>query len=107
MNSFPIEKYSGAQIYYSKNNPESEIIASQIQSAFKSLQVNNTRQIKPADQSIFLLYRLSCPAVLVECGFLSNYEECVRLCNDEYRTQISELICEVICKYVSQIDEST
>jgi N-acetylmuramoyl-L-alanine amidase len=107
MNSFPIEKYSGAQIYYSKNNPQSEIIANQIQSAFKTIQPNNTRQIKPADQSIFLLYRLNCPAILAECGFLSNSLECNKLSDDAYRTQVADVLFGAISKYVSQIEEST
>ncbi len=107
MNSFPIEKYSGAQIYYSKNNPDSQIIAAQMQEAFKTIQPNNTRQIKPADQSIFLLYRLNCPAILAECGFLSNWNDCNKLSDDSYRTQVADVLFGAISNYVSQIDETT
>ena len=75
MNSFPIEKYNGLQVYYSKNTPSSMELANKIQTnARQHLQIPNKRTTKPSD-GIYLLDRLKCTAVLVECGFLSNPEE--------------------------------
>lgn len=44
-----------------------------------SLQPENTRQNKEAGEEIYLLSQVQVPAVLVECGFLSNPEEAALL----------------------------
>jgi len=107
MNSFPVEKYSGAQVYYSKNNPDSARLATEIQTAIKILQPENDRQTKIANNSIYLLDRLNCPAVIAECGFLTNYAECEKLSTDTYRTQIAEALFDAICKYVEEVNETS
>ena len=76
MNKFPVEKYSGMQIYYSKNNEKSVSIASSVKDANNLyLQKDNKRQIKAADSSIYVLNNITVPAVLIECGFISNQRE--------------------------------
>lgn len=93
MNSYPVQKYSGLQVYYSVNSPESRIFAQEIQkNAHAYLQPNNDREIKPAGKNIYLLDRLERPAVLVECGFLSNPEECNKLNDNVYQRQLALLI---------------
>ena len=93
MNSFPQEKYSGLTVYFSKNTSESANVASLIQNDIKEhLQPENDRETKAADKNIYLLDRASCPAILIECGFLSNREECKALCDPEYRKRLSLII---------------
>ena len=53
------------------------------------LQPHNTRQVKETSDGIFLLYHTAKPAVLVECGFLSNAEECAALNTETYRQQLA------------------
>lgn len=90
MNSFPQEQYSGLSVYYSPNHPKGQAAASLIQSAVKdAVQPENNREIKAAGTNIFLLHRLECPAILIECGFISNPEECARLSTEEYRQELS------------------
>lgn len=90
MNAFPVQKYSGLSVYYSNNDPDSKLAAEIISADIKnSLQPQNTRQIKAANSSIYILNRITCPAVLVECGFLSNPEECQKLSDYEYRRELS------------------
>lgn len=89
MNSFPQEKYSGLQVYYSKNNADSVDLARSVQQNVSTyLQPDNQREIKPGND-IFLLDRLSSPAILIECGFLSNEEECNLLSTEEYRDKLA------------------
>ncbi len=100
-NSFPQEKYKGFQIYYSSNNQDSEDLAGVIESAVKStLQPDNDRVAKPAGQSIYLLHKLDCPALLLECGFLSNVEECELLCDDKYQNELCAVIACGIERYL-------
>lgn len=103
MNYFVHEKYSGLQVYYSKNHANSRILANLIQSNVKtSLQPSNNRAIKEATSAIFLLDRLTCPSVLVECGFLSNRAEAQALSDENYRQQLAEVIFSSIMEYISR-----
>ncbi len=103
MNYFAETKYSGLQVWYSKNDSRSRILASLIQTEVKTtLQPNNKRSIKESTSSIFLLNNATFPAVLVECGFLSNTDEARALGDAEYRQALAKSIFEAIMKYISQ-----
>lgn len=89
MNKFSEEKYKGAQVYYSVNDPASARLAEMLQRGIaESLQTDNKRAIKSGD-GLYLLDRVRCPAVIVECGFLSNWEEAARLTDEEYLKQMA------------------
>ena len=93
MNKFPQPQYSGLQVYYSPNAPESRTVAEVIRNYTKLyLQPENERETKAATSSIYLLHRIQRPAVMVECGFLSNEEELSRLKDDTYRRQLALVI---------------
>ncbi|MBR4296120.1 MAG: N-acetylmuramoyl-L-alanine amidase [Clostridia bacterium] len=100
MNAFPNSKYSGLQVWYSKNDAGSKALARLIQSNTETwLQKENSRKIKAADSSIFLLDRADDAAVLIECGFLSNSEECEKLSDENYRRQLAFIIFSSIKEY--------
>ncbi len=87
-NKFEQSQYYGAQIFYSGNNSESAVLAESIRlSVTGLLQPDNNRELKEADDTIYILDNATVPAVIVECGFLSNYDEAMKLADDEYRTQ--------------------
>ena len=89
-NLFEQAKYSGAQMFYGKNHPQSEQLAQVLQDSFRSqLQPENERQIKAGGQDLYLLWEAENPIVLVECGFLSNPEECRNLCSDDYQKKVA------------------
>lgn len=103
MNSFPDKKYSGLQVYYSPNHTDSKILAESIQKNVSvNLQPENSRSVKKAGSNIYLLDRIQSPAVLIECGFISNHEECELLSSKEYRQKLTLLIFCGICEYISQ-----
>lgn len=102
MNKFPEKKYSGLQVFYSKNDPKSEALALLVQDNVKQvLQKDNNRKVKEAGTSIFVLDRLDCPAILIECGFLSNDTEREKLCLEEYQTELAFVISTSIIEYLS------
>lgn len=95
MNKFSIEKYCGLQVYYSPNHEQSAQYAERVQDSVRRfLQPENTRKIKAAGSNIFLLDRLDVPAILIECGFLSNREEAEKLSDASYRAQLSVVIAD-------------
>ncbi|MBR6052037.1 MAG: N-acetylmuramoyl-L-alanine amidase [Clostridia bacterium] len=104
MNKFPVQKYSGLQVYYSKNNEESHALADVLQSAAQAyIQPQNARQTKAAGDEIYLLSKLTCPAVLIECGFLSNHDELALLKTEEYRNKLAAVIAVTVTEYVNQV----
>ena len=67
------------------------------------LQPENNRVPKPG-KNIYLLENLENIAVLVECGFLSNAEECKKLSEKEYQKQLSfSIVCGII-EYMNKVE---
>lgn len=97
MNSFGASKYSGLQVYYSNNDKSSQALAGKIQSAVKEkLQPENNRQIKNG-KDIYILDNCEALSVLIECGFLSNPEECENLSKKEYQKELCfSIVCGII-----------
>lgn len=108
MNAFPDPQYKGLQVWFSPQNAESQTLARLIQEDYaQRFLPERPRQIKKADESIYLLSHLRCPAVLVECGFLSNEEECWQLSNVTYQQQMSLSISLSILKYCEESKETS
>ncbi len=106
MNSYTSEKYSGLQVWYSQNMTESLELADIIQKKNKELlQPENNRKIKGAGGSIYLLDKANCPAVLVECGFLSNAAEAARFETEEYRREVAFVLYRAIDEFLSDIEQ--
>ncbi len=101
LNKFPESYVHGAQVFYAPGSPGSDILAETIQQGFcQYLQPDNTRQIKPADQSLFILDQNTVtPAVMVECGFISNPEEAALLQQSHYQDQVAMVICHSLMKF--------
>ena len=99
MNKFPLESCKGIQSFYSPNNGGSKILAEYIQSSAKSLQPDNKRLVKDGSDGIYLLENLKIPAVLVECGFLSNQTEAKMLAQESYRRSLALFIYCGIADY--------
>ena len=61
----------------------------------------NTREkvAKRIDDSIYIMKHADCPAVLVECGFLSNPEETVLLQQPDYQLHMAAAIAAGFCQY--------
>ncbi|MDD4124323.1 MAG: N-acetylmuramoyl-L-alanine amidase [Eubacteriales bacterium] len=92
MNKFPIEKYHGLQTFYSDNNDKSRILASLVQESCRMADPANTRLIKPDGNTIFILENIKIPAILIECGFLSNPGEAAKLADEKYQSRLAFLI---------------
>jgi len=101
MNKFPVAKYSGLQVYYSPQNEDSKAVAEAVQTAVKTyIQPDNDRQVKQSDSSIYLLKNIDCPAVLIECGFLSNPAELEKLKDETYRDTLAAVIAAAVMEYI-------
>lgn len=103
-NKFQDSKYSGAQMFFSKNNPKSKDLAISIKKAIQEfIQPENEREIKPAEKNIYILNNAKVPAVIVECGFLSNEEELKNLTDEAYKSKLAFAIYCGILNYHNSI----
>lgn len=99
-NKFSNAASKGTQVFYSPNNPKSAALAECIRrSAVSILQPDNQRENKAAGKEIYLLKNTDLPAVLVECGFLSNREEREKLVTDSYQKQMAMTIAAGVIHY--------
>ncbi len=100
INKFPSKQYSGLQVYYSHGTKISKNIAEDIRSLVAThLQPTNKRQIKGATSSIYILHNAKIPAVLIECGFLSNDEELELLKSKDYQKKLALNLFVSLSKY--------
>lgn len=105
-NHFSDSRYSGTQVFYSKNNPQSSVLADCIrQSVISDLQKENTRETKQSGTDIYLLYHAESPAVMVECGFLSNINESKNLKNENYQKELAFVLALGISDYLNSLKE--
>ena len=105
MNKFTSPLYCGAQVIYSPNFRDSELLAEIIQRQLCALEDNKSKRshLKAAD-GIFLLKNAKIPAVIIECGFLSNFDEEQLLNTKEYQKALSVAIADGIDKYYERIE---
>lgn len=100
LNYFTQSKYYGAQVWYS-NNKDSGTFAAQVQKNLRmDLDPSNKRVQKPAKNAYKILRENdNMPSVIVECGFLSNYEEEQKLKTPEYQEKIANSITKSVGEF--------
>lgn len=101
LNKYPqSDAVHGAQVFYSPRADGSKALAEDIDRKIKALiQRENRRPIKAAPDGNYLLGNAAIPAVIVECGFMSNRKELDLLCDDKYQSKIALAIFCGICEY--------
>lgn len=101
-NQFSDRTCKGMQVFYSTNNKISQSIANAIQSYTKqNLQTDNNREVKASTKDIYILYHTENPAIMVECGFMSNKNELIELKNQTYGTKLSLCILSGIMNHLN------
>ncbi|MGI1690015.1 N-acetylmuramoyl-L-alanine amidase CwlD [Thermoanaerobacter uzonensis] len=105
LNSFSQSKYKGAQVFYQNNSEKGKLLAELIQQELRNtLDPNNDRMAKSSN-SYYILRNAKMPAVIVECGFMSNPEE-EKLLNDEhYQYKIAWAIYKGLIQYFQKVSE--
>lgn len=98
LNKFTSSSAIGAQVFYSPNNHLSHELGLSLQNTVKALlQPENERTIKKGTKSTYLLYKAQIPAVIVECGFLSNKKELALLKSEEYGSKMAfAILCGIL-----------
>ena len=100
-NYFSDSRYSGAQIFYTDCG-ESKQLAHDLQAEFVSSLNPGSRRAPQKAHGIYLMDKIHCTGVLIECGFLSNWEEEARLRDDVYQKKICCVIGSVCSRFLKQ-----
>ena len=100
LNKYTTSAASGAQTFYSDNFEQSKTLADDIQKIITSLiEPYNKRVIKKGTSDAFLLYNAKTPAVIVECGFLSNHQDLEKLKDNNYQNKMAFAIADGILNF--------
>lgn len=99
-NSYPEEYVKGAQVFYYTDSAEGKRLAECLQDTLVSeVDPDNHRQAK-GNTSYYLLKKTDVPIAIVECGFLSNWEEAELLNDSGYQDQLAKAVCHGIESYL-------
>ena len=102
-NHFAQSKYNGAQVFYAPTDGSQELAQNLQSSLIQSLNPDSHRQIKKA-AGIYLMQHINSPAVLLECGVLSNPNEEYLLRSKAYQQKLSSVIGCAVSNYLSTLD---
>lgn len=98
MNKFSDRSISGAMAFYQKGSIEGQKLAQMVIDEVCDTTARKRRLANPGDY--FILRECACPAVLVECGFLSNAEDEQKLLDESYLESIAEAIARGVLGYL-------
>ncbi len=88
-NSYPQAKYRGTQVFYAPTEGSQKLAEHMQRVVRETIQPENKRDVKQIPSTVYLMNHIDCPAVLVECGFLSNPEEEALLRDDGYQKKLA------------------
>jgi N-acetylmuramoyl-L-alanine amidase len=88
-NKFDSPRSSGAQVFFRPGEPSQNWAVATQELLRQTLDPANDRMAKQIPDQIYLMSHIQCPAILVECGFLSNPEEDRLLQSDDYQRRIA------------------
>ena len=101
-NSFEMPEIKGPQVFYYETSQQGLKLAETIQNQLDTeLAVEHPRPITP-NNNYYLLHKSEPASVIVECGFLSNPEEGVKLCDPEYQAQLADIIFRAVDSYYKE-----
>lgn len=95
MNKFSLPSSIGAQTFYKQDDEQSKILATNIQELLIK-NIDDARKLTLSGDYL-VLNSANCPAVLVECGFLSNSKDEKRLQTKSFRENLCyQIFCGTI-----------
>lgn len=95
LNSLLQRQYDGPQVFYNRDNEVSKMAAIKIQEIMNE-ELRGDRLAKKIPNDVYMYRKLNPPGVLIECGFLSNYNERIKLTTTEYQKKIAKAIAKAI-----------
>lgn len=99
-NTFPTGQASGPQVIYAPGE-QSKLLGTMIHgNLLKSLYTDSRRVAEPSSGKLYILSHLDCPAILVECGFLSNAVDLANLKRPEFQISVAAVLMGSYLQYL-------
>lgn len=99
-NKYPDPRPSGSQVLYAKSAGSRELGELTHANLAACLNPDNRRVAAPIPDTIYLMKEMTCPAILVECGFLSNAADTAKLKTDGYQKQLAVVLTGSFLQYI-------
>ena len=103
-NQYTDKAYFGGQMFYTTNNSGNFRLATIMQNKFAELQTGNDREVKLIDNNLYLFKDTKQPALLIECGFLSNENDAANLSSPEYQKKVAFTIFSGLTEYLKEVE---
>ncbi|MFI3261039.1 MAG: N-acetylmuramoyl-L-alanine amidase, partial [bacterium] len=94
MNYINDSKYGETVIFYRDDQTLASLIQEEI-----NKELNYSREIKEIPSTTYMYSKLDIPGVLIECGFLSNYNDRTNFLDEEFQQKFAQIIANSITKY--------
>lgn len=104
-NSFPETDVDGAQVFYYAGSASGKTLGTMVQNRLKKEMDDGNHRVAKANKEYYLLKKATCPAIIVECGFLSNPEEEALLVTAEYQEKLAFAIHLGVLEYITTATE--
>ena len=104
MNYYTDSQYSGWQTFYQSKSENSKRLATIIQQSLNE-NIGQNKRIPMAIKGVYIMDKVQIPAVIVECGFLSNPEDETLLSDKAYQKRIAGAICDGIVDYYRNVND--
>lgn len=103
MNTYSSASRRGAQVFFDASSEGGRLLAETVQDNLnREFNLPDTgREYAALKAEKYILQCTSAPAVIIECGFLSNPVDEANLCSPEYRAELAYSIFTAIAAFVS------
>lgn len=101
-NDFPTSQPSGSQVLYAATEGSERFGKQTHQTLVDALDPTNRRVATPAPKALFITSNVNCPAILVECGFMSNNFEVEKLNDPAYQCRIAAALAVSYLRFITE-----
>lgn len=106
LNKIPQKQYYGWQCFYNTKNEKSKILAEELQENLNDSIQKENKRVAMELNTVYIMKNVEIPISIVECGFLSNPEEEIKLQEDEYQNRLAWGIYNGITDYFYNLENS-
>ena len=99
-NDYPTAQPSGIQVIYAVNRGSEDLGKLTHSNLISALHPDSRRLAEPATRKLYILSHVNCPAILVECGFVSNTIDLENLKKAGYQTSLAAVMMGSYLQYL-------
>lgn len=100
-NCYPTSQPSGAQVLYARNNDSQCFGELTHKNIITYLEPQSRRVAEPASKGLYITANVNCPAILVECGFMSSFSDLEKLTSGSYQTKLAVVFMSSFLQYTA------